>query len=62
MNEAYNTYKSEGLPPGAVGNPGLDAINAVLYPAETEYYFFCSNLETGELYYAKKRFQNTKNL
>lgn len=36
----YSTYNCEGLPVGAICNPGNDAINAALYPASTNYYFF----------------------
>lgn len=36
----YNTYRLEHLPPGPISNPGLDAIRAVLAPAEHDYYFF----------------------
>lgn len=60
--EAYDTYQGAGLPPGPICNPGLDAINAVLYPAETDYYYFCSNLETGEFYYAETLEQHEQNL
>lgn len=60
--DAYDTYKGAGLPPGPICNPGLDAINAVLYPAETDYYYFCSNLETGEFYYAKTLAEHEQNL
>lgn len=50
--DAYNTYVGTGLPPGPICNPGLDAINAVLYPAETDYYFFLSD-ENGDFHYAR---------
>lgn len=59
--EAYDTYRGAGLPPGPICNPGLDAINAVLYPAETDYFYFCSNLETGEFYYAETLEQHEQN-
>jgi UPF0755 protein len=39
----YNTYQNMGLPPGAVGNPGLAAINAVLYSTDTEYLYFVAD-------------------
>ncbi len=60
--KAYDTYQGAGLPPGPICNPGLDAINAVLYPAETDYYYFCSNLETGEFFYAKTLDEHNQNL
>jgi len=36
----YNTYIISGLPPGPIGNPGAEAIEAVLQPAATGYYYF----------------------
>lgn len=50
--EAYDTYQCIGLPPGAIGNPGIDAIEAVLYPEDTNYYFFYANVETMETFFA----------
>ena len=51
--ESYDTYQCNGLPSGAIGNPGLDAIEAVLYPADTNYYFFYANIDTKETYFAE---------
>ncbi len=59
---AYDTYESEGLPPGPICSPGLQAIMATLYPAETDYYYFCSNLKTGECFYASNLKDHNKNL
>ena len=36
----YNTYKVKGLPVGPIGNPGLEAMQAVLQPANTDYLYF----------------------
>lgn len=40
IDNKYNTYKYKGLPPGPIANPGLDAIEASLYPNNTDYLFF----------------------
>lgn len=36
----YNTYEHEGLPAGAICNPGEAAIEAALNPENSQYYFF----------------------
>lgn len=60
--EAYDTYRGGGLPPGPICNPGIDAIEAVLYPRETNYYYFCSDLETGEFFYGETLEEHEANL
>ena len=42
LENPYNTYKTKGLPPGAICSPGYDAILSVIRPAETDYYYFVS--------------------
>lgn len=60
--KAYDTYESKGIPPGAINNPGIDAINAVLYPSKTPYYYFASNLNTREFFYAVTLEEHEQNL
>jgi UPF0755 protein len=36
----YNTRVYSGLPPGPIGNPGLDSIRAAAKPARTDYLFY----------------------
>ncbi len=36
----YNTYLIKGLPPGPIGSPGGEAIEAVINPARTDYLYF----------------------
>lgn len=62
MYNAYDTYTCNGLPVGAICNPGMDAINAVLYPNETEYYYFCADISTGETFFAVTHEEHLANL
>jgi UPF0755 protein len=39
---SYNTYKIRGLPPGPIANPGIDSLQAALYPAPVNYLYFVS--------------------
>lgn len=51
MDSPYNTYQYQGLPPGPVANPGTASIEAVLWPANTDYLYFVADRE-GHNYYS----------
>ncbi|MCJ7623652.1 MAG: endolytic transglycosylase MltG [Anaerolineaceae bacterium] len=40
IDSPYNTYKYAGLPSGPISNPGISALSAVAYPAQTKYFYF----------------------
>jgi cell division protein YceG involved in septum cleavage len=40
LDSPYNTYKYKGIPPGAISNPSIDAINAVYNPQKTDCIFY----------------------
>ena len=62
ISDAYDTYVATGIPAGAICNPGLDAINAVLDPADTDYFYFCSDEATGKTYYGRTVEEHEANL
>ncbi len=49
--DLYYTYRFSGLPQGAICNPGSDAIEAALYPADTDDLYFVSDAD-GNYYYS----------
>lgn len=60
FSEYYNTYKKSGVPVGAICNPGLDAINAALYPENTDYFYFVTDSDWN-YYYASTYEEHLKN-
>jgi UPF0755 protein len=40
VDSPYNTRLNAGLPPGPIGNPGLESIRAAAKPAQSDYMFY----------------------
>lgn len=54
VDNPYNTYTHEGLPPGPISNPGRAALEAVIEPDATPYLYFVSKND-GTHYFSKTR-------
>jgi len=53
INSPYNTYKFEGLPPGPIAAPGKPSIEAAVFPAVHDFYFYVTKKDgSGEHYFA----------
>jgi len=61
IDTPYNTYLYRGLPPTPIGNPGLDAILAVLNPTESPYLFYITGND-GVFYYAETYTEHQRNI
>lgn len=58
---SYNTYECEGLPAGAICNPGEAAIEAALNPENSQYYFFAHDNKKN-IYLAETQERQDANL
>lgn len=59
-DSAYNTYTRRGLPPTAIGNPGLEMIRAALTPSPNDYVYYLHGND-GVPYYAKTFAEHVQN-
>ncbi len=57
----YNTYQISALPPGAIANPGLEALIAAMRPAKTDYLYFVAN-KHGAHIFSKTYSQHTRHV
>lgn len=60
LNSPYNTYRNKGLPPGPIGNPGLEAIAAALRPVESPYLYYLHGAD-GVIHYASTHDEHVAN-
>lgn len=60
-NSLYDTYYCGSLPVGAICNPGIDAVDAVLNASDTSYYYFIHD-KNNTLRVAKTLSEHEKNI
>ena len=63
VDSSYNTYVHPGLPPGPIGTPSAQAIEAAVNPADGDWlYFVTVNPDTGETLFAEDFAEHQKNV
>ncbi len=63
VNSPYNTYLFPGLPPGPIGSPGQDALEAALNPSPGDWLFFVTvDPSTGLTKFAATETEHERNV
>lgn len=57
----YNTYLHTGLPSGPICNPGIDSIEAAIWPAKTDHWYFLSDPADTNLIFSKNKAEHDRN-
>jgi UPF0755 protein len=61
VDAAPDTYKTKGLPPEPISNPGLAAIRAALHPKSSPYLYYLHD-KNGDIHYAETFIGHTRNV
>lgn len=61
IDSRYNTYMRKGLPPGPISNPGLKSINAALNPTQSQYLYYLSTRDGGDIIFSKTGSEHVAN-
>ncbi len=61
VDSPYNTYLNRGLPYGPIANPGILAIEAAIYPTETNYNYFLTPIGTKDMIYSVSYQEHLRN-
>jgi UPF0755 protein len=58
--DPYNTRMRQGLPPTAIGNPGIESLEASVAPVETEYWYYLHDA-SGQVHWARNGREHERN-
>jgi UPF0755 protein len=61
IDSPFNTYLRKGLPPRPIANPGLNAIEAAVYPAKTDCFYYLHD-STGLIHCARTYDEHKANI
>ena len=61
IDSPYNSYTRAGLPPGPIANPGIQAIQAVLNPAKSDYLYYLSTRDGSQMIFSKTAAEHIAN-
>ena len=50
LDDPYNTYVIDRLPPGPIGNPGRESVEAVMRPADVDFLYFVADGTGGHAF------------
>lgn len=57
----YNTYLNQGLPPGPIGNPGMETLRAAIFPKDSNYNYFLSDPQSGNTIFSSSFEEHNQN-
>ena len=61
-SSAYNTYQNTGLPPGPIGSPGEETIEAALNPADGDWLYFVPDFANQTTLFTSSYAQHLRNV
>ncbi|MFC1810230.1 endolytic transglycosylase MltG [Patescibacteria group bacterium] len=61
FDSPYNTRLHVGMPPGPICNPDIEHIKATMNPEDSEYWYYLTTLDTGEVIYARNNDEHNVN-
>jgi len=61
IDNPYNTRLHVGMPPGPICNPDIEHIEASINPEDSDYWYYLTTLDTGEVIYARDNDEHNVN-